>query len=82
MENTPTGHADDLPTISGIFKNDPTSRSVNILFSGRILTQSVLKNVLPAKAPPSYLCMGCRIKYIKEVPATNTPPTQMEGSKC
>ena len=28
MENTPTGHADDLPTILGIFKNDPKSRSV------------------------------------------------------
>ena len=29
MENTPTGRADDLPTILGIFKNDPKSRSVN-----------------------------------------------------
>ena len=30
MENTPTGHADDLPAILGISKNDPKSRSVNI----------------------------------------------------
>ena len=30
MESTPTGHADDLPTILGTFKNDPKSRSVNI----------------------------------------------------
>ena len=31
MENTPTGHADDLLAILGIFINDPKSRSVNIL---------------------------------------------------
>lgn len=30
MENTPTGRADDLPTLLGIFKNEPKSRSVNI----------------------------------------------------
>ena len=30
MENTPTGPADDLPSIPGFFKNDPKSRSVNI----------------------------------------------------
>ena len=29
MENTPTGCADDLPSILAIFKNDPKSRSVN-----------------------------------------------------
>ena len=29
MENTPTGRADDLPTIMGIIINDPKSRSVN-----------------------------------------------------
>ena len=32
MENTPTGCADDLPTILGIYKNDPKSRSVIIFF--------------------------------------------------
>ena len=31
--NTPTGHADDLPTILGVFKNDPKSRSVNIFLA-------------------------------------------------
>ena len=31
MGNTPTGHADDLLTVLGIFKNVPKSRSVNIL---------------------------------------------------
>ena len=41
MENTPTAHADDLPTILGFFKNDPKSRSVNISFSGWILPQTV-----------------------------------------
>jgi len=41
MEYTPTGHADDLPTILGILKNDPKSRSVNILFSGWILPQTI-----------------------------------------
>ena len=50
MENTPTGHADDLPTILGIFKNDPKSRSVNIFFSGWILppnsTGKLLKQVV------------------------------------
>ena len=34
MESTPTGCADDLPAILGVFKNDPKSRSVNIFFSG------------------------------------------------
>ena len=43
MENTPTGRADDLPTILGIFKNDQKSRSVNILFSGWILPQTIYK---------------------------------------
>ena len=37
MENTPTAHADDLPTTLGISKNDPKSRSVNIVFCGWIL---------------------------------------------
>ena len=40
MENPPTVCADDLPTILGIFKNDPKSRSVNIFSSGWILTQN------------------------------------------
>ena len=29
MESTPTGCADDLSTILGLFKNDPKWRSVN-----------------------------------------------------
>ena len=29
VENTPKGCADDYPTILGIYKNDPNSRSVN-----------------------------------------------------
>ena len=37
MGNTPMAHADDLPTILGFFKNDQTSRSVNIFFSIQIL---------------------------------------------
>ena len=37
MEHTPTVCADDLPTILGILKNDPTSRSVNIVSSSWIL---------------------------------------------
>ena len=45
MENTPIGHADDLPTILGFVKNYPKSRSVNILSSNWILTQTVQKNV-------------------------------------
>ena len=44
MENTPTGHADDLLTILDVFKNNPKSRSVNILFSGWTLPQTV-KNI-------------------------------------
>ena len=43
MENTPKGCADGLPTILGIFKNEPKSRSVNILFSGQILPLTVYK---------------------------------------
>ena len=34
MENTPTGHADDLPTILEIFKNDPKWRSVLLFVLG------------------------------------------------
>ena len=45
MENTPIGHADDLRTILGFVKNSPKSRSVNILSSNWILTQTVQKNV-------------------------------------
>ena len=38
MENTPTGCADDLPTILRILKNDPKSRSANnSLFVSQIL---------------------------------------------
>ena len=53
MENAPTGIADDLFTILGISRYDPTSTSVNILFSSWILAQTVEKNIyLPVKAPP------------------------------
>ena len=41
MENTPTGHADDLPTILGTVKNDSNLGSVNIFFSAWILPQTV-----------------------------------------
>ena len=37
MGNTPTGCADDLPTILIIFKNDPKSRSVNIFLAADFL---------------------------------------------
>ena len=43
MGNTPTGCADDLFTILEILKTDPQSRSVNILSSNWILTQTVKK---------------------------------------
>ena len=53
MENTPTGHADDLHTILGIFKIDPKSRSVNIFSSGWILTQNSIKDFIyqPKRRP-------------------------------
>ena len=50
MENAPTGHGDDLHPILGIFKNDPKSRSVNILFSGWILPQTVYKVLLTSQS--------------------------------
>ena len=58
MENTPTGHANDLPTFFGIFKNDPTSRSVNILFSGWILPQAVLKQIFTSQRSAQNMFRG------------------------
>ena len=39
MENTPTGHADELPTLFGFFKNVPNREVSTFLFSGWILPQ-------------------------------------------
>ena len=50
MEDTPTECADDLPTILGIFKNDPKSRSVNICFSGWILPKTVYKMLFTSQS--------------------------------
>ena len=53
MENTPTGRADDLPTILRIFKNDPKSKSVNnSLRQLDFHPNSITYICLPAKAPP------------------------------
>ena len=46
MENTPRGHADDLPTILGIFKNDPKSRSVNIFFQRLDFAPNSIKDLI------------------------------------
>jgi hypothetical protein len=51
MGNTPTGRADDLPTLMGIFKNEPKSRSEHILSSGCIWTQKVLKSFFASQSP-------------------------------
>ena len=53
MENTPTGHADDLPTILGNFNNEPTSRSGNIFPAAGFCPKQDKRFDLPAKAPPS-----------------------------
>ena len=53
MENTPTGRADDLPTIFGFFKKYSKSRSVNIFSPAGFCPRQYKKCYLPAKAPPS-----------------------------
>ena len=52
MENTPMVGADDLPTILGIYKNDLKSRSVNMVFSGWILPQTVYCLIYQPKLRP------------------------------
>ena len=46
MENTPTGHADDLPTILGFFKNDPKSISVNIFVQRLAFAPNSIKDFI------------------------------------
>jgi hypothetical protein len=54
MENTPTGCADDLPTILAIFKKYQKSRSVNMFSPAAVFGPKQHKSfLLPAKAPPS-----------------------------
>ena len=55
MENTPTGCADDLPTILRNSKNEPKSRSVNIVIQWLNFdpNSSTKKKCSPATAPPS-----------------------------
>ena len=53
MEDTPAGRADDLPTILGIFKNDPKSRSVNI-FQQLNFDPNSIKNIYQPKLRPDY----------------------------
>ena len=55
--NTPMGHADDLPAFFGIFKSDPKSRSVNILFSSWILTQTEFVFCLTSQNSAQYICL-------------------------
>ena len=53
MGNTLMGCADDLLTNPGIFKNDPTSRSVNIFSAAGFCLKQCKQFYLPAKAQPS-----------------------------
>ena len=50
MDSCPMGCADDSPTILGIFKNDPKSRSVNIL-SLFAVSLSTICRYLPLAIP-------------------------------
>ena len=50
MENTPVVCANDLPTILGILKNNLKSRSVNILSSNWIFTQTVKRISLTSQS--------------------------------
>ena len=53
MENTPTWHADDLPTFFFFFfKKYPKSRSVNIFSAAGFCFKKYKRFDLPAKAPP------------------------------
>ena len=56
MENTPTGHADDLPTISGILKNEPKIEKCQDFSSGWILTQTVQKSFFTSQSSSQAMC--------------------------
>ena len=53
MEDTPMEGADDLPTLLRIFKYDPKSKSSNNSLQQFDFHPNSIKNMLPAKAPPS-----------------------------
>ena len=46
MENAPTGHADDLPRILGIFRNYSKSRSVNIFVQQLDFTPNCIEDFI------------------------------------
>ena len=50
MENTPTGCADDLPSILGIFPNDPKSRSVNNSLQQLNFNPNSIKNCVTSQS--------------------------------
>ena len=60
MGNTPAGRGNDFPTILGIFKIYPKSRSETTLSSGWILTQTVKKAILysPKLRPAKHVGLG------------------------
>ena len=51
MENTPTGHADDLPTFFEIFENVPKSRGVNMFSAAEICPKQNNKQCQPKLRP-------------------------------
>jgi hypothetical protein len=56
MENTSTECGSDSPTIVRTFRNNPTSRSVYIVFQiFEFWIQKVDKNQIPGKASPSHV---------------------------
>jgi hypothetical protein len=56
MENTRKGCGSDLSTIPRTSNNRSKSRSVNICFTVRVVTQTVDKNMSPTREPPVPSC--------------------------
>jgi hypothetical protein len=56
MENTPTGRADDMPTILEILKNYPNSKSVNI---GPVAAFGQYTSFFATSQSSAQSCGGC-----------------------
>ena len=71
MGITPTGCADDLPTILGILKNDPKSRSVNNSLQQLIFYPNSIKDVFdqpklrPVDQAELYGIVSCIVQFCR-----------------
>ena len=80
MENTPTGHADDLPTILGIYKNHPKSRSVNIFFQRSDFDPNSIEFfIYQPKLRPVIEIIVIVIRAVSDPHYSDTPPQVLHG---